>query len=116
MCRGRATVVFARPVTLRALKGQQYTIDGGGTQILCIQGEDADTPLEGTTLLKNLIFINGDATEEYADVYDTGSGGALFVMGSLRAENCTFKGNTANYGAAICVHGSAVLEGCNCGG
>ena len=91
---GQDTIVFSKPVTLMSQEGEHFTIDGGGRQILCVQGPDAQTQLTSAdTYLINLTFTGGDATLAYKDVYDTGSGGAVFVMGNVRAIGCAFTGN-----------------------
>ena len=109
---GQDTIVFKNAVTLRAEGDGHFTIDGGGRQMFCVQGDDADTTLDGLTTAINLTFKNGDAINNSADVYGTGSGGALFVMGDFQAINCTFAGNHANFGAAICAHGGVTLINC----
>ncbi|MFH1879723.1 MAG: hypothetical protein ABIK64_02890 [Bacillota bacterium] len=108
----QGTIVFERPVSIVSAEGTHFTIDGNGKQIFCVQGKDAAEPLAGVTYVVNLSFQNGDATQHFADAYGTGSGGALFVMGDLRAIGCTFTGNRANYGAAVCADGSLALDNC----
>lgn len=105
------TVVFQKPVTIQSAEGGQFTLDGGGKQIICIQGKDKGTPFRGLSVVKDLTFQNGDATENHADVYKKGYGGALFVHGSLEAENCVFTDNTADSGGAVFASKSAVFTG-----
>ncbi|MBE0600928.1 MAG: hypothetical protein IH607_04015, partial [Firmicutes bacterium] len=113
---GEGTIVFSAPVTLRSQAGERYTIDGNGKQILCVQPASADTPLSGLTLVENLVFTGGSATTEFSDIYATGSGGALFVMGDVKLVNCALTGNAANYGAAVCATGGITLENCTADG
>ena len=102
------TVVFSTAVALQSAEGKSYTIDGNGGQGICIQGTDADTPLEGLSVVKDLTFQNCDAQAAYADLHASGAGGALFVQGDLRVGNCVFVNNTANIGGAICTDGGSL--------
>ncbi len=106
------TVVFTAPVTLASAEGEQFTLNGTGKQILCIQGTDRAVRPEGLSVVENLIFENGDAQAFNADLYQSGSGGAVFVQGDLQAENCEFRYNKANIGGAVCVDGRLTMINC----
>jgi len=107
------TVIFADPVTIRSAEGEHFTIDGSGRQILCVQSEDFEHMMDGWTTVRDLTFINGDATQYGYDLYRDGLGGALFVMGSLRVEHCTFSDNQAITGGAVYSAGeSLVIDDC----
>ncbi len=108
----QGTIIFSRPVTLRSKRGEHFTIDGNGTQMFCVQGPDPAIALQGLTQIENLTLTGGIAMTESADAYQTGAGGALFVLGDVKLMNCTLLENSAVYGAAVCADGRIVLDHC----
>ena len=79
---------------------QDNWITGTGISVI-INAENKDCilyngPYTGYTLvLRNLIQVNGNSTGSFS------YGGAIQNWGNLTVENCTFIGNTAEYGGAI---------------
>ena len=109
---GQDTVVFHYPITIRSARDKYYTLDGGGKQILCVQGYSEDKPLHGLTTVMNLKLQNGDAAASSADNAYGSCGGALYVQGDLKAENVEFIGNRALQGGALFVSGNLMLATC----
>ncbi|BDZ68722.1 beta strand repeat-containing protein [Methanobacterium ferruginis] len=79
---------------------QDTWITGTGSSVI-LNAENKDCilyngPYNGYTLvLRNLILVNGNSTGSFS------YGGAIQNAGNLTVENCTFLGNTAEYGGAI---------------
>ena len=100
---------LGKPITLRSAGGDpnDTTIDGTGHYhvVVCVNGEGADTILEGFTITGG--FANGPAWA------DRDGAGMYNHTSSPTVTNCIFTGNKASHGAGMLnIDGAPTLTGC----
>jgi hypothetical protein len=126
--------MLGKDLTLRALEGPEVTVIDAflsGTAVLCVNGEDANTVIDGFTItngladngggmvivnasptVRNCIFTLNEATNGGGDA--AGGGGMRVENGEPLILNCTFRSNDAadNGAGILCLNASPTLVNC----